>query len=448
MPDERRVCVIGAGLVGCVASLYLSKRGYSVEVFESRLDPRAHPPKAGRSLALVVSARGFRALGGVGMDEVVRGMSIPLRGRVVHHRTGDRGFHPYGVDGQAIYCVSRTTLNAALVDALEQRGIPVHFGMRCSGIDLRAPALMFEQRETGGHSRVLGARVLAADGAFSSVRASMMKTDRFDYSQQYVEYGYKELTIPAEGGDGWCLEPNSTHVWPRGGFMLTAFPMTDRSFTCTFVLPFEGEPSFGSIRASGDVRALFEREFADALPKMPDLEAEFFDRPTASLVSIRCFPWVHGGVALIGDAAHSMVPFFGQGMNAGFEDCQVLADCLERHSDDWPSALSDYQALRKPNCDAVTELSLRHFAELSHRTGDPRFIVQKQIEQKIHRMYPDRFVPLYTRVAFTDAPYIDALRAGEQQATMLEELMSLPDIEDRWDTLEVEGVIHRLIARA
>jgi kynurenine 3-monooxygenase len=443
MSREEPVAVVGAGLIGCAAALFLARRGLSVEVFEGRADPRREPPQPGRSVALVLSARGWRALSALGLEGAVRRLSIPLPGRVVHPASGDRTFHAYGAEGQAIYVINRVDLNAVLLDALDgERGVRVHFEARCTGVDLATDTIAFD-----GAARPLPARVLAADGAFSRVRRSLIKSDRFDYEQKYVDYGYKELTIPAPAGGGFALEPPATHVWPRGRFMLTAFPLLGGSSTCTFIMPFEGEVSFQSVATAGEARRLFEREFPDALAMMPHLDTEYASHPTCSLLTMRCYPWVHSGrIAFIGDAAHAMVPFFGQGMNAGFEDCQVLDDCLERHGNAWGPAIDEYQRLRKPNCDAVTDLSLRHFRELSDRVGDPLFALEKKLEQRIHRRHPDRFIPLYTRVAFTHMPYADALAASDRQRALLDEILRMPDIEARWEDPAVDAAIDRLVA--
>lgn len=396
-------------------------------------------------MALVLSARGWSAFAALEIEASIQKLGTELHGRVVHDRAGKLAFHRYGEAGQSIFCVSRTALNAAFLDALDQHAhVGMHFGERLVGVDTKASTLRFQTRDGAEHAVPLGERVLAADGAFSTVRSSYQRTDLFDYSQQYGTYGYKEFTLPPRGGAP-VFEANATHVWPRGQSMLTAFPLLDGSFTCTLVMPFQGQQSFASLGNTRDVLDLFEREFPDALVHMPELAHEFAANPTASFVSIRCYPWVHGGVALIGDAAHAMVPFFGQGMNAGFEDAQVLDACLARHDDDWRAALADYQSARKPNCDAVTDLSLLHFSELSDRVADPRFILQKRLEQKIHRMHSDKFVPLYSRVAFTTTPYVEALEARQRQQALIDKLIALPNIESDWDSPAVETAIHRLV---
>lgn len=442
----RSVTVVGGGLVGAVSALFLARRGYDVEVLEGRPDPRLLPPPPGRSVALVLSARGWRALAALGLEQDFRGRCIPLAGRVVHHAGGDTSFHRYGAEGQAIYCTSRTVLNAALLDVLDgEPRVDVRFGQRVTGVDLRARTLTVASGESGEpENRPLGDRVLAADGAFSAVRWSLLKTDRFDYDQRYLGHGYKELTM-----DGSGLAGGAMHIWPRGDRMLAAFPMLDGGYTCTWMLPFEGEMSFAALADARAARAMFARELPDAIERMPHFEQEFDTHPTSSLVSMRCYPWAHDGrVALIGDAAHAMVPFFGQGMNAGFEDCQVLDGCLERAGDDWGKALEDYQRLRKVNCDAVTELSMRHFSELSDHVGDPQFAARKHLEERIHARHPEVFIPLYTRVAFTHMPYHDALVASERQRTMVDELMAVPAVVADPDSDAAAAEIDRCVARS
>ena len=444
-PLMRRVevTIIGAGPVGCVMARYLARAGHPVAVYERRPDPRVVTPEAGRSVALVLSARGWQSLRNVGLEEEVRAISRPLSGRAVHFRDGKMGFHRYGAEGQAIFCVSRPELNNLLVSALEKEpGVRLSFETRCDGLDSRTGELLLTSAKTNEKQAVPPARVLAADGAFSRVRQSWLRNDRFDYRQRYLAHGYKELLIPPNAEGVWAMDPGSTHVWPRGNHMLVAFPGEGRTFTATMIMPFEGPISFEQLDTQETVRDFFEAYYTDALQLIPDLPHLFLSRKTWPLFSIQCAPWTREGVGLIGDAAHAVVPFFGQGMNAGFEDCEVLAGILAREPN-WRRALKQYEEERRPNCDALTELSLRHFHELSSAVADPLFAVRKHLEQKVGRMFPDRFVPLYTRVAFTTLPYSEAMRVSEEQDALLAGLMTIPGIAEKWDSPEVEGAIRR-----
>jgi kynurenine 3-monooxygenase len=446
MPRREIIGIVGAGLVGPVIALYLARRGAEVHLYERGPSPLAGPPEGGRSVHLVVSARGFRALAGIGLDGAVREAAIPLSGRAIHPPAGPLRFQPYGRDDQAIYAVQRSQLNRILATAAASHpGITARFDQRCLDVDPHALTLDFLDTATGERSRARCDVLLGADGCFSRVRAALMRTDRFDYSQQYMAYGYREIRIPPAADGSYALSSNAMHVWPRKRLMVSAFPNPDRSFTAMLVMPFEGEVSFAAIATEKELRALFEAQFADLLPLVPEFAGELFQRPPSSLVTIRCSPWVfEGRVALIGDAAHAMVPFFGQGMNAGLEDCVVLDGCLERHGGDWARALPEYQALRRPDCDAVTDMSLQNFVELSESVGDPRFLLKKRLEQRIHGLYPERFIPLYPMVAFGHLPYAEVQRIARAQEDVLQRLLAGDDdLEARWESPDVDLAIHR-----
>jgi kynurenine 3-monooxygenase len=441
----REVVVVGAGLVGCLAALHLARRGYSVQLFESRPAAESGLLSGGRSLHLVISARGFRGLEGVGIDREVRALALPLRGRTIHAEDGSTTFHLYDAAERTIHAVSRAALNQLLVQAcMRNPRVRLAFGQRCIQFNTNTATLTFEAADTRERYEVPAERVLGADGAFSALRFALLKREYFDYSQQYLPYAYKELGMRGAKGDEWPLVPDTIHVWPRGKFMITAFPNPDRTFAATLVLPRTGAPTFDSIRTPGDLERLFGAHFCDALPLMPDLSEHFFSRPASSLISIRCAPWTwEGRVALIGDAAHAMVPFLGQGMNAGFEDVTVLGECLERSGDDWASALAEYEALRRVNCDTVTELSRAHFSELSEHVGDPRFALKKRVEQRLQRMFPERFVPLYSRLAFSCMPYAEIQRVNSLQEALVQRVMAVPGIEGL-DPADSEGLLRKL----
>ncbi len=290
--------------------------------------------------------------------------------------------------------------------------------------------------------------LFGTDGAFSAVRSVLQKTDRYDYSQKYLEYGYKELTIAAGAGGAWQIEKNALHIWPRGQYMMIALPNLDGSFNCTLFFPFEGPHSFASLQTGTQVRAFFEEVFPDAVPLMPELETEYFENPTGSLVTIRCFPWAFDDdVMLLGDASHAIVPFYGQGMNAGFEDCTVLDELMSRHGSDWLTIFQEFQHRRKPDADAIADLAIYNFEEMRDRVADPRFLLQKKIESKISAQYPGRWLSLYSQVTFSHIPYAEALTNGRQQEQIMSRVM--PHIQDEADYEQpgVQALVRQEMAR-
>jgi kynurenine 3-monooxygenase len=284
--------------------------------------------------------------------------------------------------------------------------------------------------------------LIGADGAFSAVRSAMQKTTRFNYQQYFIEHGYKELTIPPRADGSWAIDKHALHIWPRGNFMLIALPNPDGSFTCTLFFPFEGEVSFEQIRNKGDVIRYFETYFPDILPLMPNVAEEYLQNPTSSLVTIRCFPWSYKDKALIiGDAAHAIVPFYGQGMNAGFEDCVILDDLMEAHAGNWPQILREYQNQRFANADAIADLALQNFVEMRDHVANPKFLLRKKIEAHIHQLYPTMWTPLYTMIAFSHTPYAEALRLGKKQDAIMQQIMSIPQVEKKWQEIDYKALM-------
>lgn len=442
-----RVMVVGSGLVGSLLAIYLARLGYRVEVYDRRADPRSERAASGKSINITLCERGFRALDRVGAGDLLRPLAIPAYGRVMHDLDGTTHYQPYGNSGEAIHSISRNDINKALLSYAEERGsIDLHFHAECLDIDLERPAARFRNLETGGEAWVTADRILGADGAFSAVRSRLQKRDRFEYSQQFVAQGYKELNLPAAADDDWRLDQNAIHIWPRGRYMLIGFANTDGSFTVALHLPFEGEPSFESITTGADVVELFERFFPDALPLIPGLVADFFDHPVSSMVTVRCSPWTYQDkVALVGDAAHAIVPSYGQGANCGFEDCSVLSDCLEAANGDWPTALAEYERQRKPNADAIADLALEHFAELQELVGDSGFLLRKRIERRINELYPDRYSPLYSMISFTDLTYVEALRIEKEQRAMVERFLAMAGIEEMVESRKIDRWIHEAL---
>ncbi len=407
---------MGAGLVGSVLAAGLARRGHKVEVYEKRPDIRKAGNMGGRSINLALSERGWKALRLIGAEDRIRAEAIPMYGRMIHDEKGKLTFQPYGVGDQAIYSVSRGGLNARLIDHAEKMGVDFHFENACLSMDLREGIIELEETQLSTETVTFG-----ADGAFSRIRQGMMRLDRFDYSQQYLRHAYKELSIPPDEQGGWQIEKNALHIWPRHSFMLIALPNADGSFTCTLFAPFEGENSFEKLGTEEEVTRWFQRFFPDAIALMPSLLEDFFDNPTSSLHTVRCQPWNFDKVALIGDAAHAVVPFYGQGMNAGFEDVTVLDELMEAHRGGWPELLHHYAASRKPNADAIADLAIKNFIEMRDRVADARFLYRKKLERMLHEKYPEDYIPVYTLVTFTHTPYAEAQRMGRLQDRFFED---------------------------
>ncbi len=409
----KQASIVGAGLVGSLWAIYMARLGYQVNVYERRPDMRKVSIGGGRSINLALSDRGLKALAGAGLEAKVRDMAIPMKGRLIHDTHGGTNLQPYGLKGQYINSISRAGLNALLMDAAEETGnVNFHFDYRCLDIDLANGELVMENG-AGEIEEVQSGLIFGTDGAFSAVRGAMMHTDRFNFQQYYLAHGYKELSIPPGKDGGFQLEPNTLHIWPRKSFMLIALPNNDRSFTCTLFLAFEGATSFANLNTKEEVSAFFEHEFPDVVPLMPTLLDDFFENPTSSLVTVKCFPWSVGNALLMGDASHAIVPFYGQGMNAGFEDCTVLNDLVKQYNEDWPEVFAAFQQQRKADADAIADLAMRNFVEMRDLVADDRFVLRKKVEKLMHQAYQDEFIPLYSMVTFSHLPYAEALRMGK-----------------------------------
>lgn len=439
----KRVLLVGAGLVGSLLAIYMRRRGYEVDVYERRGDMRSQSYSGGRSINLALSDRGIRALEDLGLMDRIRPIAIPMHGRQIHQADGKQVYQPYGMSGQFINSVSRGELNKTLMSLAEEEGARFHFQHRCVSVDWSTNAVHFNT-ETGKPAVATADLIFAADGAFSAARLQyQLNHDRFQYQQSYIDFGYKELTIPADESGGFQLEPHALHIWPRKNYMLIALPNPDGTFTCTLFFPFEGDPSFGSLQTDEQIRTFFETQFTDATRLMPDIVAQYKTNPNSSLVTVKCYPWVHQDrFALIGDAAHAIVPFFGQGMNCGFEDCFVLNGLMDKYGENWVDLLQAYQALRKPDGDAIAELALNNFLEMRDRVADPKFLLQKKIESRIHARNPDQWVPAYSQVTFSPhIRYSEALVNSMRQEAIMQQLMARPDIEEVWDRPEIENWI-------
>ncbi len=436
---KKEISIVGAGLVGSLLGIYLTKKGHSVSVFERRADMRKGSAYAGRSINLALSDRGIKALEEVGIMNDIRKICIPMHGRFIHNADNTTAYQAYGQEGQYINSVSRGDLNRKLIDLAESNGVKIAFEKKLDHIDFNKNELFFEGGEHHTADIIFG-----SDGAYSAARLThQLQHARFQYNQFYIDFGYKELTIPA-GKDGtYLMEKNALHIWPRGNYMLIALPNLDGSFTCTLFFPFEGDPSFASLDNPLKAKTFFGKTFADAAAMMPDFENEFINNPTSSLVTVKCFPWIRDNrFSLIGDAAHAIVPFFGQGMNCGFEDCSVLNNLVEKYDNDWTTILQKFQELRKPDGDAIADLALNNFIEMRDKVADPVFLLQKKIEAHFSKKHPDKWTPAYAQVTFsTQTRYSDALKNGNRQEKIMQSIMKTPGIAENWQSEETENKI-------
>jgi kynurenine 3-monooxygenase len=414
-----KVTIAGAGLAGPLLAIGLADRGFEVEIHERRPDMRRVPQSAGRSINLAVSARGIHALEKAGLWSSVSQMTVPMLGRMMHSPAGELSFQPYGKnETEFISSLSRGDLNLALINAAESRGVMIHFDSRVVAADFKSGELRLRNERTGHEGCANSSVVIAVDGANSAIRSEMLRHTRLNFSQEYPDYGYKELTIPAGSG----MERNALHIWPRGSYMLIALPNTDDTFACILFLPFEGPNSFQQIDLSGDLKRFCETQFSDAAALMPNLEENYAANPVGSMVTIKCSPWHTSRFLLLGDAAHAIVPFFGQGLNCSFEDVSVLLEILDRRDADWPRVFAEFEEARKPNTDAIADLALENFVEMRDRVADVHFLLRKKVELLLEARFPGRFVPKYSMVTFHRVPYALALSRGLVQDRILSEL--------------------------
>lgn len=439
--------IIGGGLVGALQSVFLAQRGFNVSLFERRPDIRNTNIYQGRSINLAMSNRGWKALRKVGAEETIRKIAIPMYKRTMHDMQGNLTFQPYGKEGEAIYSVSRGELNRTLLQLADEfDSTKMHFNARCTNIDLENKRVFFHNDETGEKSEHEYQYMIGTDGAFSAVRHRLMFNERFDYSQDYIDHGYKELHIEANEDGSHKMDPNTLHIWPREDFMLIALPNIDGSFTCTLFLGWEGKVSFQSLKTERDVLSFFQYYFPDVIPHMPDFLEQFLNHPTSALHTVRCYPWHYkDSVVLMGDAAHAVVPFYGQGMNAGFEDCFIFDQMLDEFENKFEEFFEAFGKSRKPNADSVAELALRNFIEMRDLTGDPEFLLQKKIEGWFYQKHPDKWVPLYSMVTFSDFSYEYALQKGDYQNAIMAQVMQMPGIAEKWNSEEVEKKILGLL---
>ena len=439
-----RVTIVGAGLAGTLASVFLARRGLAVTLYERHPDLRSVELPAGRSINLALANRGLKPLRLAGLESRVRPLLTAMRGRMIHHVDGALDFQPYGQrPDEVIWSVSRPGLNATLLDAAEAAGVKLRFGRRCVGADFDADRLEFADPR-GRTAFVPMAPCIAADGAGSVVRKAMMRRSGYRSSEDMLSHGYRELSIPADPAGMHRMERNALHIWPRGGYMLIALPNRDGSFTVTLFLPLVGAPSFASLSDAAAVRRLFESQFPDAAALMPGYEEELLAHPVGELGTVRCRPWhVDGRALLLGDAAHAIVPFHGQGMNCAFEDCLELDGCLQAARGEWGAAFERFFARRQPNAEAIADMALENYVEMRDAVRDPRFRLKQAVAFELERRFPARFVRRYSLVMFRDdVSYAEAQRRGQAQEQLLDKLTEGVDDPARVDYAAAGRLVH------
>lgn len=421
---NNEITLVGAGLAGSLLAIYLARRGFQVTVHERNPDMRRHETPAGRSINLALAHRGMRALDAVGLLGEVRKLLIPMRGRMLHDERGQLTLTPYGrTPLEVIYSVSRPGLNRLLMDAAEAAGAKILFEQRCEDLNFDSGTLcLHNERENRSYS-LQSTPVIATDGAGSAVRQALVKRVGVKVIEDLLPHGYKELTIPGGLNGQHQMERGALHIWPRGGYMLIALPNLDGSFTATLFLANEGTPSFAMLKEPAALHRFFRENFADALELLPSLETEFYTHPTGLMGTVHCSRWhLDGKVLLVGDAAHAIVPFHGQGMNCAFEDCVIFDQCLEKYGNDWTRIFAEFEQQRRPDTEAIADMALENYVEMRDVVRDPKFHLQKQLGFKLEGCHPGVFVPRYSMVMFHHLPYSEAKRRGAIQQAILDEL--------------------------
>ncbi|RKN42122.1 FAD-dependent oxidoreductase [Micromonospora endolithica] len=420
MTAERdEIAVVGAGLAGSLLACFLARRGYPVAIYERRPDPRTGTVERGRSINLALSERGLDALRRIGLDQQVMADALPMRGRMIHPVAGGPRFQSYSVSGdRAINSISRGALNNALLDAATALpGVRVAFDHRLVDLDPATGEMTFETPQ--GKVTAVAPVVLGADGAGSAVRGQLLGHGLLTESVDFLDYGYKELTIPPLGGD-FALDPEALHIWPRGTSMMIALPNPDRSFTCTLFWPTHGTASFASLGSPAAIERHFATHYPDLPPLAPNLVDDYQHNPVGVLGTVRCDPWQVGGkVGLLGDAAHAIVPFYGQGANAAFEDVVELDRCLDECADEWSAALPLFQRRRQADAEAIARMALTNFVEMADKVASPLFQLGRRVEHALERALPDRYVSQYELVSFSTTPYAQVRRRVRRQHRVL-----------------------------
>jgi kynurenine 3-monooxygenase len=436
--------VVGAGLSGSVLAVFLARRGHQVDVFERHEDARVQRGARRAALNITLCERGLHALEAIGMREAVLALAVPARGRQVHALDGSVAYQPYGNHGEAIYSISRADLNQALVEcAANVPGVRFHFEQKCTRVDLASASAQFEHATTGAIRQISADRIFGADGAYSAVRAQLQRTEQFNYSQEYWRLGgYKSLWLPARPDGKPALETERLHIWPRGSRMLIGFPNRDGSMMLSLLLPLRGEDSYESLSDAARVETFFRAAFPDIVDVIPALSEQFFAKPANSLLTVRCEPWSYEDRALlIGDAAHAILPSYGQGANAGFEDCAILDQCMAQHGGDWHAVFQEFERRRKPSLDVMADLCIEHFVELCELVGDPKFLKRREIERMLEERHPRLYRSLYSMVSFSRIPYAEAFAIEQRQRRAVDRIATIEGIEGKIDSPEVESIL-------
>ena len=444
----KKITIIGAGLTGSLLAILLGQRGYSVEVYERNPDARKNPLKTGKSINLTLCKRGINALEKAGLSAEVYKLSSPAYGRYIHLENGKSEIQPYGNHNEALYSISRQALNSLLISEAEKTpGVKILFDAQCDGYDLTTSTVSI-LKEDQHLSKIPFDTLIAADGVYSKIRYQMQRRSGFNYSQLYSTHANKELTIPAEKAIEYNLQQNHLHIWPRDTFMLIGFPNPNKSFTCHLQIPVENnEISFRGINSESKLLSIFNKLFPDAIPLMPNLVEEFFQNLEIPMLTIRCSHWNIDKILLIGDAAHGIWPSYGQGVNAGFEDCIALEECLHLYPNDTLAAFAEFQNRRKENTDTIANLSENHANEIRNLVADPHFLLRKKLERKINLLFPTDYFSLYSRVAFTTLPYQEALRIEPQYKQIIDELLTFSDINIDMNSAQSENLIHQVMGK-
>ncbi len=415
--DKEKIIMVGAGLAGSLMATYLAQQGYRVDLYEKRPDMRIETDAGpGKSINLALSPRGIRALEEVGVLDDIMKIAIPMKGRMIHDLDGNLTFQPYGKDEhEVINSVSRGELNKKLMDYAEATGnCNIFFNQPCEGFNPDTGEVLIKNYSTGEEFQVKGQTTIASDGAGSAIRYVMQRLGRFNYQQHFLEHGYKELEIPPNDKGEHIIEKNALHIWPRGTFMMIALPNPDGSFTVTLFHPFSGEKGLDALDTKEKVKDFFNEYFPDAVPLMPTLLDDFFENPNGLLGTIRCDPWfIEDKALLIGDASHAIVPFYGQGMNAAFEDCTILNGLVKEKGNNWNQIYPLFNKLRKENVEAIADLALDNFIEMRDKVADDKFLMAKKAEMKLYETYPNQIVSKYSMVTFSHMPYAEAKAKGE-----------------------------------
>ncbi len=436
--------MIGAGLTGPLLATYLAQQGYSVEIFERRPDMRKESISAGRSINLALSARGNHALKEVGLYDKIKPNTIPMKGRMIHDLNGNTHLQPYGQkENEVIFSVSRAQLNMDLMTLAEETGkVTIRFNHQLLSADLEQNKLLFQLSNSLEEIELPFNRVIGCDGSASILRKSIVEKANIQYVKKPLGHGYKELTIPPLKSGKFRIEPNALHIWPRGNHMLIALPNNDCSFTCTLFFPMTGTKSFETVKTEKDILDLFQSQFHDAIKLIPNLVEDFQKNSTGDLASVYCKPWHLGDKALlIGDAAHAVVPFFGQGMNASFQDCSTLAKLMGQNKNDWKTIFNTFSSVQVENGHAIADMAIENYLEMRDHVNDTEYKKRRNVELKLERMFPGQFIPRYSMVSFHQIPYAEVYQRGGKQFKIIGDVLKADPSGQLIDKVMVEKML-------